>query len=129
MWYALIALIVLALLVLVMMKVMLRRGRALSTESAQKYRHAWAAMLQIPDEHRKIIEAEKIVESAMRELGYEGSFADKLKKAGPRFRNLQPLWEAHKLRNRIAHEMNVPLSASQANSALHAFERALHDLC
>jgi hypothetical protein len=61
-------------------------------------------------------------------LGYEGSFADKLKKAGPRFGDVQALWNAHKVRNRIAHEMHVTLDARQVDSAMRAFERALKDL-
>jgi len=103
--------------------------RYLSGAKAQQLLAAWARIPSIADDHRKIIEADKIVDQALYELGYRGSFADKMKKAQARFPNKEQLWQAHKLRNRIAHEMNVQLLPREVQSALMAFEQALKKLC
>ena len=66
-----------------------------------------------------------MVDNLLGALGYQGSFADKLKKAGPRFQNLDALWSAHKLRNRIAHEVGIHVQPKEAERALRAFEGAL----
>jgi hypothetical protein len=105
------------------------KKRRLPPASAKRHAEAWRNVLAIQDDHRKIVEAEKVIESALKELGYQGSFADKLRAAGPRFSDAQALWSAHKLRNRIAHEMGVNLAEREVRSSLAAFERALKDLC
>lgn len=126
-WFLLIiGFLILALIAWLSWKV--KQKRRLSASSAKRYRDAWKNVLAIDDEHRQILEAEKIIDSAMKELGYTGTFADKLRRAGPRFRDVQQLWNAHKLRNRIAHEMNLSLNGRDVKSALAAFERALKDL-
>lgn len=105
------------------------RKRRLPAADAKRHWNQWNNVLAIQDDHRRVIEAEKVVESALKLLGYQGSFADKLRAAGPRFSRLQDLWSAHKLRNRIAHEMGVSVSEREIRSAVSAFEKALKDLC
>lgn len=53
-----------------------------------------------------IIEADIILEDILEDSGYAGStIGEKLKSASPTsFTTLQDAWEAHKVRNRIAHE-------------------------
>jgi hypothetical protein len=104
------------------------KSRRLSASSARRHADAWKQVLAIQDDHRRIIEAEKVIESALKEVGYEGTFADKLRKAGPRFSDVQGLWNAHKLRNRIAHEMGMTIGEREVKGAMAGFERALKDL-
>ena len=127
MWFVLIiAVVVLVLVAWVALR--MRRGRRLSPGSAQRYRSTFEVLKRLPDAHRRVLEAEKVVDSAMFELGVQGNFADKLKKAGPRFRDVQSLWNAHKLRNRIAHEMNLAVPEGEMQRAVAAFEKALEQL-
>ena len=124
---SLIGLIVIAAVVLFLVWKKQRR-RKLSTSSVRRLRRQWAMLEGMQDPHRKIIDAEKIVDSALEELGYTGTFADKLRSAGPRLKNPQALWEAHKLRNRIAHDLNISFSEKDIRIALQAFDRALGSL-
>lgn len=82
----------------------------------------------IPDPHRSVLEAEKVLHHALSILGYTGSFGEILKKVGPRLSQEQAVWDAHKLRNRIAHERELQVTASQAKHAIAAFRKALSDL-
>ena len=76
-----------------------------------------------------IIEADKLLDKAMVEMGISGkTMGDRLKKSGTRFTNLNAVWRAHKLRNAIAHESDFEVSYKQAFNALSIYKQALKDL-
>ncbi len=76
-----------------------------------------------------IINADKLLDRAMHELGVPGkTMGDRLKKSGNRFTNINAVWRAHKLRNAIAHEDDLEISYRQAASALLIYKQALKDL-
>ncbi len=74
-----------------------------------------------------IIDADKILDYALARRGFIGSVGEKLKKAGPRFSNLDGVWRAHKYRNKLAHELGR-IKMEDARDALGQFKRALNDL-
>lgn len=78
--------------------------------------------------HKALIEADKLLDFALRVRGYEGSLGEKLKKAGGEFSRIDDVWEAHKLRNRLAHEVGFKLSPQVVKVALAKFRTALADL-
>jgi len=53
---------------------------------------------------------------------------DLLKRYGSKLPNEQPVWNAHKLRNRIAHEPQVTVSATDADRAVNALLKATTSL-
>lgn len=76
-----------------------------------------------------IFEADKLLDYALRNLHYGGeTMGDRLKDARRTFHNNDAVWSAHKLRNRLAHEQNVPLNAIVVDKALRGFKGALKDL-
>jgi hypothetical protein len=77
-----------------------------------------------------ILEADKLLNDALREAGMMGvQLGDRLKKANPeQIPNLNELWQAHKLRNQIAHEPNFKLKRDLAERALDIYETALKNL-
>lgn len=77
-----------------------------------------------------ILEADKLLNDALREAGIMGiQLGDRLKKANAgQVPNLNELWQAHKLRNQIAHEPNFRLKRDLAERALHTYETALKNL-
>ncbi len=76
-----------------------------------------------------IIEADKLLDKAMIEMGVSGkTMGDRLKKIGGKFSNLNSVWRAHKLRNAIAHEPDIEISYRQALNALTIYKQALKDL-
>lgn len=75
-----------------------------------------------------ILEADKLLSYTLKLKGYHGSVGDQLKKSAHNFTNLDGVWSVHKLRNRIAHEMDVKLNAKQAMRAMKQFKKAIEDL-
>jgi len=79
-----------------------------------------------------IMEADKLLDFCLGKIlgpKYEKvSFGEKLKLKGVIFSDLNGVWFAHKLRNKIAHELDFRVSMGEAKRALSAFKRAFIDL-
>lgn len=76
-----------------------------------------------------IINGDKLLDKAMVEMGIPGkTMGDRLKRGGGRFTNLNAVWRAHKLRNSIAHEVDLEVGYKQAVNALEIYKQALKDL-
>ena len=76
-----------------------------------------------------ILEADKLLDRAMREMGITGkTMGERLKHADRRFSDINSVWRAHKLRNQLAHESDFELSYVTTTQALTSFRRALKDL-
>jgi hypothetical protein len=88
----------------------------------------WAHAEAQADPTLKVVEADKVLDEALRMLGYEGSLGEKLKTAGPRFSNLDAVWHAHKLRNSLVHELGRKADPKEATQALKEIGTALRDL-
>jgi hypothetical protein len=77
-----------------------------------------------------ILEADKLLNDALRDAGIVGiQLGDRLKKAdSSQVPNINELWQAHKLRNQIAHEPNFKLKRDLAERALNIYEEALRNM-
>lgn len=76
-----------------------------------------------------VLNSDKLVEQAMRDYGMSGqTMGEKLKNSPKTFSDINGLWNAHKLRNKIAHEPNVNIKYDEAKFALAQFRKALKDL-
>lgn len=106
----------------------LRRVRVLRGGDLNSIQKLWCSVEQISDPSKQILEADKVLDQALHLLGYQGSLGEKLRLAGPRFSDLNGLWSAHKLRNKIAHEVGVNVGEREASVALRSFRKALSDL-
>lgn len=109
-----------------------KKGRILDME---KYRVKWLEIEQsiIKDNeasyHLAILNADKLVDQALRERGFHGkTTGERLKATRGKLSNREEIWFAHKLRNRIAHEPDVRVNYNQVRRALGGFKRALKDL-
>lgn len=76
-----------------------------------------------------VIEADKILEDVTAKQGFFGAtLGERLKNADDTlFRTLQDAWEAHKIRNRIAHESGYLLSRREAQRAIGMYERVFKE--
>jgi hypothetical protein len=84
-----------------------------------------------PSEWRlAIIEADTILEELTIKLGLQGdTLGDRLKSAVPaEFNNIQTAWEAHKVRNRIAHDgSSYELTHAEANRVIRMYEDVFNE--
>lgn len=76
-----------------------------------------------------VLEADKLLDEAFRGAGIRGSnLGDRLKHVKKnQVSNLDDIWQAHKLRNQIAHEPGFKLRRDLAERALAIYEKTLRD--
>lgn len=77
-----------------------------------------------------LIDADKILEDALRSAGYSGvGVGELLKDAEDKhgFKTLQEAWEAHKVRNRIAHESGFQLSKHDAKNSVERYRKVFEE--
>lgn len=113
------------------------RDVILKTDMPKKRaREAWAAVQKhffagdANDLKIAVMEADNILNDALQYAGIRGAnLGDRLKNVKrSQMPNLEDIWEAHKLRNEIAHETNFSLKRNAAERALETFEAALKNL-
>lgn len=77
-----------------------------------------------------LIEADNLVDYILRSSGYPGdTMGDRLKNIDKsQIVTLDGLWEAHKIRNRLAHDMNYFLRYGEAKRAVQLYEKTLKEL-
>jgi len=113
-------------------------SEALSGEAAGKKRtvKVWkeiVANLESGDPARRkyaVIEADKVLDELLKMSGYHGEdMGERLKQiTSAQLSNIEDIWQAHKVRNRIAHESDFQVGASDAERIIDAYGRAFRQL-
>ncbi|MBI4117289.1 MAG: hypothetical protein HY451_01200 [Parcubacteria group bacterium] len=77
-----------------------------------------------------IIEADKLIDDLLIQKGYQGeSLAERLNMVDKKsMKSFELLWEAHKVRNRIAHKLDFKINRSEALKVISYYGEALKDL-
>lgn len=131
-----IMLIVIVLIGLVILAIFaLTRGHGRKLLNKEYYRTAW---LEIENNITKdnnssyqfaILSADKLLDRALRESGVPGNtMGDRLKKSDRLLQDINGVWAAHKMRNRIAHEVGESINKTVAKRMLSIYKNALKDL-
>jgi len=126
-----IILIVLGLAVLLVAYVFIKTNRKGLTTIDQTYiKKHWNRIVREANGNPNlaIMDADKLLNHAFKARGIEGSVGEQLKAAPSFFSNLNDVWQAHKIRNQIAHEIGMKVSPKQAKSNLTIYKKALKDL-
>jgi hypothetical protein len=76
------------------------------------------------DPRHAVLEGDKLLDLLLQRRGFRGSLGEKMKRAQGHLSNIQDLWDAHKLRNRIAHELDAKVEPRDAKRALAAYRKA-----
>jgi len=110
--------------------ILFHKKKRFSARKMKEIKEHWREIESLQEEHpeQSILKADKLLDHALKQAGYSGTLGEKMKAARAVFSDNNGLWSAHKLRNRIAHEMNVKISSLQSKGALKAFRKALRDL-
>ncbi len=96
-------------------------------EEEQKDKIEWEIILNHLDSENQaewklaIIEADSILDDILKKIGYEGeTLADRLKSAGDG-EVVQQAWEAHKIRNMIAHKGGTEITHREAKRVIELY--------
>lgn len=78
-----------------------------------------------------VVEADKFFDNIMKQVGVQGQkFADRLRSLENHMNhnNYQAIWQAHKIRNQITHEVDHKISVGEVKQVLNKFRRGLVNL-
>jgi len=125
-----ILLVIAALVVAFGLYVLLYRKQRLSQGDTKKVKENWSKILTQADSQpeQAILNADKLLDFVLKKAGFHGTLGEKMKAAKSVFSDNNAIWSAHKLRNRIAHEVDVKLSPQMTKGALSAYKKAFSDL-
>jgi len=111
------------------------RKYALDESTKHKVREAWNIIEQIMQEDsesahtRAVVDADKLLDFVLKKKGIAGeTIGERLKNGKNHFKDVDSVWRAHKVRNQIAHEMDMKITHAQAQQALDLFKKGLRDL-
>lgn len=97
-------------------------------------RHRWADIERLSVKgglglKGAVSEADKLLDYVLRTQGAGGNtMAERLKHSEKRLSDKQAVWQAHKLRNHLSHEVGFEVVSSHARGAIKAYGQALKDL-
>ncbi|MFH1749345.1 MAG: hypothetical protein ABH837_00375 [bacterium] len=78
---------------------------------------------------KAILSADKLLDFTLKNQRFSGdTMAERLRSAESRFSAYNDIWYAHKLRNRIVHDVNDEIQSYEINKAIKIYEKALKDL-
>ncbi len=109
--------------------------RQVRTEADSGRNEAWENILTQVDSANQadwklaILEADTILDSLVAKMGYKGeNLGERLKSIEPGdFLTLNDAWEAHKVRNAIAHGASYELSQREARRVIKLFETVFRE--
>ena len=106
-----------------------------SKQARQQLRDGWEQVemlvLQPNAAPMAVSEGDKLLDAGLKLIGAKGeSMGERLKASEKRFTAdlYDRIWEAHKLRNRLAHEVGAQAQGSEAKMAVATFREALNSL-
>lgn len=77
-----------------------------------------------------VIEADKFFDDVLKRCSYSGKdMGERLRKINAsQISNINDIWQAHKIRNNIVHDINYKLTVIDAERAIKSFRKALEEL-
>ena len=131
MWYAFIIIVAVGLLMLAVISSGNRGMKRMARHphlDRQLVADRWAALEVMPPASA-VSEADKLFDYVLKAKGFPGeTMAERLKRAERQLTDRNGVWQAHKLRNSLAHEVGFAVADGHAREALSAFRRGLQDL-
>jgi hypothetical protein len=107
----------------------------LSDSQREKIKEVWNSVELLMADDREaswakaVFEADKLLDYVMTLRRIPGSnMGERLKNGRHLFSNVQSAWDAHKLRNQLAHEVDMKLMRHEADRAIRLFKDGLRQL-
>lgn len=125
--YLFIILIVVIGLIFLILITISRKKKGLSNKDLELISQKWKKIYNLKGAHA-IIEADKLLDYILTKKGFSGTTAEKIRQAEGMFSDVEAVWSVHKLRNRIAHEININLDKRRIEQTLLYFKKAIQDL-
>lgn len=125
--YIIVGVIGFAILIVIFVAIK-RLKKKITKKEKDFYRQKWQEVKNDRDLKNAVMSADKLLEMLLRRKSYHGTLGEMLKQGKKEFSDLNGIWFAHKIRNKLAHELDYQPSFAEARKALNCFQKALQDL-
>jgi hypothetical protein len=105
-----------------------RLKKKLSASLIEKIRTEWKRIIRQSDRRHAIMDADKLLDFTMTQMGITGNMGAKLKKSPHLFKDINGVWKAHKVRNDIAHKIDFKVTEKIYKETMLYFKMAFKDL-
>ena len=105
-----------------------KKKNGLSKMEKEKYLRYWNEISNESDYVKAIMNCDKLLDLLLQKKGLNGSLGEKLKNSKAIFSDYEGVWGAHKIRNRIAHDMEHGISEKDAKNALIIYKKSFKEL-
>ena len=126
------AVLIIGALLLVVIEITKKQTKKIDVE---KYRVKWLEIQnQISRDNDQanalaVLNADKLLDHCLKDLGYAGlTMAERLKGVNRKLSDKPEVWRAHKLRNQVAHEIDMKITYNEARWAIKVYKKALKEL-
>ncbi len=126
------AVLIIGALLLVVIEITKKQTKKIDVE---KYRVKWLEIQnQISRDNDQanalaVLSADKLLDHCLKDLGYAGlTMAERLKGVNRKLSDKPEVWRAHKLRNQVAHEIDMKITYNEARWAIKVYKKALKEL-
>ena len=127
-----VAVLIIGALLLVVIEITKKQTKKIDVE---KYRVKWLEIQnQISRDNDQanalaVLNADKLLDHCLKDLGYAGlTMAERLKGVNRKLSDKPEVWRAHKLRNQVAHEIDMKITYNEARWAIKVYKKALKEL-
>lgn len=104
------------------------KKKKLSKSQKEKFQNSLKKILSDSDERHQILDLDKLLDKILFTLSYKWTLWEKMKKFWKNFKNENEIWSAHKLRNKLAHELDFELKKGESEKAKKAFKIEIENL-
>ena len=108
---------------------LISRRRNLTTGERNKVYRKWQELKELESQRRykeAIMDADKLFDFVLKSMNVKGvTMGERLISAEKMLDNYHDIWEAHKIRNRLVHEVDFKADSRKAEIALKAFGRGI----
>ena len=105
-----------------------KKKNGLSKKEKGNYLRYWNEISNESDYAKAIMNCDKLLDLLLQKKGLKGSLGEKLKNSKAFFSDYEGVWRAHKIRNRIAHDMEDGISEKDAKNALIIYKKSFKEL-
>ena len=105
-----------------------RFSKKIPKKIIEEIKSNWKKIIRQDDLRHSIMDADKLLDYALKKMGHKGSLGNKLKKSPQLFSNINDVWNAHKVRNNIAHQINYEVTEKHYKKTMMSFKQAFKDL-
>lgn len=120
--YFFLAIIITILLVGVFLTFRFSGKKQLKKDKKSYYQKEIQKVSTLPSPSERIMRYDMIMHHILKDYGYSGNVGDQLKAKPRMINNLNVIWSLHKLRNKLAHDME-PISVDLLEKKAQEFEK------